>query len=170
MNNDSLNKIDWNSDQQNYQECHWFYGSPAVFILLTLSIFVMIIAWLCFFYHPSHSLHWRVPYGSVLIVVYLLFAKYKIIINNDGVQVFSGLFNVRTHCIPHEAISSTEVINFRTVFDWRGIGSRYGKDDKWTFLKMGKQGVIIKTRNGDEYIVESSAPQKLNEMILFFKK
>lgn len=85
-------------------------------------------------------------------------------------QVFIGLFNIRTRRIPLETISSIDVIRFRTVFDWRGLGSRYGEDDKWTFFRMAKQGVIIKTRNREEFIIESNAPQKLNEAIIFFKK
>ena len=164
------NFIDKHTDRQNYQESYCFYNSPIILVVLLVVIPMVVVWWWLYFYSMS-SLYWRVPWLTILIVgLFFSHMKHGLYVDQNGVHVTISIFDIRTHHIPLARISSIETVHFRTVFDWRGVGSCYGDDGKWTFLKVTPQGVVIKTTDGKEHIFESRCPQYLKDAICRFQK
>jgi hypothetical protein len=130
-----------------------------LFVVLLAGILGIVLVWL----YPSNRgtfdfIEWKGMYimPVLVIVLILLAAKYKIFVDRHGIKTFMSFFNFTEH-IPLANIATVEIV-------------RYGSDNKnkWTVSMFIKQGVIIKTKSGEEHIIESNTPEKLKEAICSF--
>ena len=84
---------------------------------------------------------------------------------NEKLVVRMGALRLKVLTVPLEEIQSAEIVTFRPILDFGGLGIRYGKGNTWAYFMSGTQGVQIVTSKNKKYIIGSDTPNKLLKVV-----